>query len=336
MSHRYALETEEADPARPHRGAAADHRRAGAARQAPRPLFFRDGSLVYHRVNNDEAPGTCGSTSRPASASCSPTSKAAGRPSPTPDGRALIFQRINYLPLAWRIAGDSHVNWNDLFRLDLESGAIRPLTRGYRAHEPDVSPDGSQIACVVDADGRPPAGAGSHRRGRAARADARRPGFAYTPAFSPDGRLIAYSRWKPGGFRDIHIYDLPSGTDRALFVDRAMDVDPRFTPDGRFLLFASDRTGIYDVYAHELATARLYQVTNVADGRVPARGLSRRHEADLHRLLVGRIRPVRDAVQSRGLRWRSRSPTRGPTIRLTPTATATHLTPPAPAPPRGP
>ena len=49
-------------------------------------------------------------------------------------------------------------------------------------------------------------------------------------------------------------------------VDRALDVDPRFSPDGRFVLFASDRTGIYDVYAHELATARLYQVTNVVSG----------------------------------------------------------------------
>jgi dipeptidyl aminopeptidase/acylaminoacyl peptidase len=92
------------------------------------------------------------------------------------------------------------------------------------------------------------------------------PGLAYTPAFSPDGRTIAYSRMKPGGYRDIHLYDLTAGTDRALTVDRAMDVDPRFTPDGRYLLWASDRTGIYDVYAYELATAQLYQVTNVLTG----------------------------------------------------------------------
>ena len=45
-----------------------------------------------------------------------------------------------------------------------------------------------------------------------------------------------------------------------------MDVDPRFTPDGRYLLWSSDRTGIYDVYAYELATAQLYQVTNVLTG----------------------------------------------------------------------
>jgi hypothetical protein len=92
------------------------------------------------------------------------------------------------------------------------------------------------------------------------------PGLAYTPSFSPDGRLIAYSRYKPGGFRDIHLYDLATATDRAIAVDRAMDMDPRFTPDGRFVVFSSDRTGIANIFAYELATRRLFQVTNVLSG----------------------------------------------------------------------
>ena len=92
------------------------------------------------------------------------------------------------------------------------------------------------------------------------------PGLAFTPAFSPDGRLIAYSRWKPGGFRDIHLYDLATGTDRALAVDRAMDLDPRFSPDGRYVLYSSDRSGINNIYAYELSTRRLFQVTNVLSG----------------------------------------------------------------------
>jgi hypothetical protein len=45
-----------------------------------------------------------------------------------------------------------------------------------------------------------------------------------------------------------------------------MDVDPRFSPDGRYLVFSSDRTGIYNVFARELASGRLYQVTNVIGG----------------------------------------------------------------------
>jgi dipeptidyl aminopeptidase/acylaminoacyl peptidase len=144
---------------------------------------------------------------------------------------------------------------------------VRPLTSGYRAHEPDVSPDGTQVACAVAVGDRSRQLALVSRRGRApSGAGAGRPGLVYTPAFSPDGRTIAYSRWKPGGYRDIHLYDLASGTDRPLTIDRAMDVDPRFTPDGKYLLWTSDRTGIYDVYAYDLATAQLYQVTNVLSG----------------------------------------------------------------------
>ena len=78
--------------------------------------------------------------------------------------------------------------------------------------------------------------------------------------------MIAYSRMKPGGFRDIHVYDLDARTDRALTIDRAMDVDPRFTPDGRYLLWSSDRPGSTTSTRYELATAQLYQVTNVLTG----------------------------------------------------------------------
>src|SRR4029079_15019168 len=41
---------------------------------------------------------------------------------------------------------------------------------------------------------------------------------------------------------------------------------PSFSADGRFLFFHSDRTGIMNVYALELATDRLLQVTNVLTG----------------------------------------------------------------------
>ena len=89
-----------------------------------------------------------------------------------------------------------------------------------------------------------------------------------------------------------------SGTDRALTIDRAMDVDPRFTPDGSYLLWTSDRTGIYDVYAYELATAQLYQVTNVLSGAFQPVVSNDGGTARLHRLHQRRLRPVRDAVRS--------------------------------------
>jgi Tol biopolymer transport system component len=267
ISHRYTLDIEEAT----RRGLTVARRLTydppSARGTLARPIFFRDGSLMFNRVNNTQAPAyvrldvATGNQTKLADA------YGGGPASPTPDGRGLVFQRASYLPLPQRIDAGAYVDWTDIFHLDLDDDVVRPLTRGFRAHEPDVSPDGSQVACAANVNNRARQLAIVSIDGGAPRAltpDV--PGIVYTPAFSPDGRLLAYSRVKPGGYRDIHVYDLTSGKDRALMFDRAMDVDPRFSPDGRFVLFASDRTGIYDVYAHELATARLYQVTNLATG----------------------------------------------------------------------
>lgn len=265
-AHRYALQKEEVE-----RHGLTTARRltydAPAPRgTGPRPVFFRDGTLVYQRDNNDQRPAYVRLNLTTGARESLAPAFGGGPASPTPDGRGLVFQRLNFIPLGWRISGSGHTSWNDLYHVDIDSGSVRPLTRGYRAHEPDVSPDGTQIACVVGGERARQLALVPIDGGKPRVLAPEAPGFAYTPAFSPDGRVIAYSRWKPGGFRDIHLYDIGAGTDRALTVDRAMDVDPRFTPDGRYLLWASDRTGIYDVYAYELATAQLYQVTNVLSG----------------------------------------------------------------------
>jgi hypothetical protein len=266
MSHRFALEREEAERHRLTTARRLTFEAPAPRGTGPRPIFFRDGTLVYQRENNDQEPAYVRLDIRTGAHEKLAAAHGGGPATPTPDGRGLVFQRVTLIPLGWRIAGFDYTSWTDIYYLDLAGGSVRPLTRGYRAHEPDVSPDGTQVVCALISNLRRQLALVPIQGGapRVLAPDA--PGLAYTPAFSPDGRLIAYSRMKPGGFRDIHLYDLVEGTDRALTVDRATDVDPRFTPDGRYLLWSSDRTGIYNVYAFEMATAQLYQVTNVLSG----------------------------------------------------------------------
>jgi Tol biopolymer transport system component len=41
----------------------------------------------------------------------------------------------------------------------------------------------------------------------------------------------------------------------------ANDIAPRFSPDGGYIVFSSDRTGNWDVFIYEIATQTIYQVT---------------------------------------------------------------------------
>jgi hypothetical protein len=145
------------------------------------------------------------------------------------------------------------------------------LTFGMRAQDPDVSPDGRAVAFTVNHRGttylkiaeiRPDGSLGEART----LVDSARWEQAFTPRFSPDGRSIAYGVWTRGGYRDIRIVDVATGRFRQLMRDRAIDQQPSFSPDGRYLLFTSDRTGIANVYAWDLREQRLMQVTNVRTG----------------------------------------------------------------------
>ena len=60
--------------------------------------------------------------------------------------------------------------------------------------------------------------------------------------------------------------------------DDALDTGPAWTPDGRFLLFASDRGGIFNLHAWEAATGAVRQVTNVETGALAAGRLAGRQD----------------------------------------------------------
>jgi hypothetical protein len=86
------------------------------------------------------------------------------------------------------------------------------------------------------------------------------------PVWDPEGTRLALSVWKPGGFRDIHVLDADARLLRTLSWDRAVDADPAWTPDGRHLLWASDRDGIWNIYAYTWADGSVWRVTRVLGG----------------------------------------------------------------------
>lgn len=176
----------------------------------------------------------------------------------SPDGSYLYFSQLEFL--------DPYRVFADLYSTTPGGDQAR-LSRGARFWEPDVHPDGRRVVGVADA-------AGSNLlEVRDLTTGEQRPlteptlGLAWSePRWSPSGDRIAVSRWRAGGFYDVVLLDSTGAVSHEVTRDRAIDASPTWSPDGRFVLFSSDRTGIPDLYAFDTRDGRLLQITRVLTG----------------------------------------------------------------------
>ena len=67
--------------------------------------------------------------------------------------------------------------------------------------------------------------------------------FARTPDISPDGKTVAFSY-----LGDIWTVEAIGGVARPVTMHEAHDINPVFSPDGKYLAFSSNRHGSYDVF----------------------------------------------------------------------------------------
>ena len=69
------------------------------------------------------------------------------------------------------------------------------------------------------------------------------------PTFSPDGTRLAVARRESTvPARDIWVFDLARGNRLRLTLDAGDDNAPRWSGDGRWLMFSSNRLGVKDIY----------------------------------------------------------------------------------------
>jgi TolB protein len=134
---------------------------------------------------------------------------------------------------------------------------------------PSWSPDGRRLAYASFEGDQQAVFVQTLRTGTRERVSSRR-GVNSSPAFSPDGRLLALTLSNEQGNLDIFTLDVATQVLRQLTTDAAIDTEAAWSPDGRTIYFNSDRSGgpqIYRVGAEPGARAQRITFEGVYNAR---------------------------------------------------------------------
>jgi len=86
-------------------------------------------------------------------------------------------------------------------------------------------------------------------------------GGDHDPCIDPSGRVMAFSSTAHSRWPDIFVKRVDGKTVTQLTTDPASDIQPALSPDGRWIAFASNRSGNYEVYLMTADGKTIRQVT---------------------------------------------------------------------------
>lgn len=187
-----------------------------------------------------------------------------GRPQLSPDGRYIAYlsqpqSNDENAEIDSGVEGNELV---DLYVQDLDTGTVQNMTAETEIYgAPSWSPNGQQILLsswdyalyLMDAEMST-----IERISEAGNV------LDFAPLWSPDGTSIAFLSRRNGNY-DLYLYDLLSGSTKALTTHSSYDMEPTWSPDSAALIFVSGRSGREDLYRVDVASGVITRLTDTPE-----------------------------------------------------------------------
>jgi len=192
--------------------------------------------------------------------------RARGTPAPGSRARSTLVRLTNNKAMdgepVWSPDGSKIAFWsnrdgkNDIYVMDADGSNVKRLTNNLSDDVgPRWSPDGRKILFDSDRDGNREAyvmDADGGNQTRLTNSNA----FDSATSWSPDGSKIAFASNRdsnnPYGFDaynfDIYVMNADGSGVKRIVDDPEYDAEPKWSPDGRKMLFVTGRNGNFDVY----------------------------------------------------------------------------------------
>ncbi len=180
-------------------------------------------------------------------------------------GDSIFYSRINLI---------NNVNfYSDIYRYDIDKKRSSRITHGLRMSQPDISPDNTLLAGIVSDHGSQ--NIALLEIGSLKNADEKsslkiltdfRESRVASPRWSPDGTRLLFTSKDNNGISTLHIIEIPTGKIQNLFSGKSSIEGPTWSSDARRIIYSTDSTGVYNLFAWSLQENRATQLTNIISG----------------------------------------------------------------------
>ncbi len=146
------------------------------------------------------------------------------------------------------------------------SYSYRKITAGFRSRFMDIFPDNSKYAVITGANNRYSLII-TDKEFKTRNIIINRSGIQLDNVkVSPQGDRLIFSIKDKNGFTDLVIYNNTTKRFTRLTNDSFNDIQAVWHPDGKRIIFSSDRGGIYNLYEIDIAGKKLKRITNLMGG----------------------------------------------------------------------